>query len=154
MKKLIVLNLFLLAVLFLVACTNDPSTDENKEDILIETSSAVETDEVEVDEQEHKEESPEESNGTFIQATVVRVVDGDTVIVKLPNNTEERVRLLLIDTPESVHPTKPVQPFGLEASEFAKELMYPGKTVELELDIIERDRYGRLLAYVWIGERC
>lgn len=65
------------------------------------------------------------------------------------NNKEESVRLLLIDTPETVHPDKPVQPFGKEASNYAKSLMPEGSNVQLELDISERDKYGRLLAYVW-----
>ncbi|ARK31241.1 thermonuclease family protein [Halalkalibacter krulwichiae] len=105
------------------------------------------------------ESSNKESNSKeaveqrFIQASVVRVVDGDTLIVKLDHKKEERVRLLLIDTPESVHPDKPVQPFGIEASEMVKELMKPGDLIHLELDVSERDKYGRLLAYVWIEDK-
>lgn len=79
---------------------------------------------------------------------VTNVVDGDTLDVSI-NNKEERIRLLLVDTPETKHPSKPVQPFGPEASQFAKETL-EGKEVEIELDISERDKYGRLLAYVWI----
>jgi micrococcal nuclease len=75
---------------------------------------------------------------------VERVVDGDTAIIG-----GERVRFLLIDTPETVHPDKPVQPFGPEASAFTKE-MIEGKTVGLELDVGERDQYGRVLAYIWV----
>ncbi|NEU29733.1 thermonuclease family protein [bacterium LRH843] len=87
-----------------------------------------------------------------IEATVSKVVDGDTINVRLENGHEEKVRLLLIDTPESVHPAKPVQPFGIEASEFTNALLEKGTMVRVELDVGERDRYGRLLAYVWIGE--
>ena len=50
----------------------------------------------------------------------MKVIDGDTVKIKLSNGNEETVRLLLVDTPETVHPTKSVQPFGPEASQFAK----------------------------------
>jgi micrococcal nuclease len=78
---------------------------------------------------------------------VVEVVDGDTIKVQM-NGKTETVRLLLVDTPESVHPTKPVQPFSKEASQFTKELLN-GADVELELGIGERDKYGRLLAYVY-----
>ncbi|MCZ0756443.1 thermonuclease family protein [Anoxybacillus sp. J5B_2022] len=85
-------------------------------------------------------------------ATVERVVDGDTLKVQI-GKREETVRLLLVDTPESVHPTKPVQPFGPEASQYVKKLLPPGTKVELELDVRERDKYGRLLAYVWIGKK-
>ncbi|HHW36759.1 MAG TPA: nuclease [Bacillales bacterium] len=79
---------------------------------------------------------------------VTNVVDGDTLDVML-NNKEERIRLLLVDTPETKHPSKPVQPFGPEASKFAKDTL-EGKEVTVELDVSERDKYGRLLAYIWI----
>jgi micrococcal nuclease len=84
-----------------------------------------------------------------IPAIVLEVIDGDTIKVEV-NKKKETVRLLLIDTPESVHPTKPVQPFGLEASDYVKKLLPKGKEIELELDVRERDKYGRLLAYVWV----
>lgn len=84
-----------------------------------------------------------------IQAKVTEVVDGDTFKVTI-NGKEETVRMLLIDTPETKHPDKPVQPFGPEASKFTKDLL-TGKTVELEKDISERDKYGRLLAYVYVN---
>ncbi len=86
-----------------------------------------------------------------LPAKVNRVVDGDTLKVTVENR-EETIRLLLVDTPETKHPTKPVQPFGPEASNFAKETL-EGKEIGLELDVSERDKYGRLLAYVWIGDR-
>jgi len=82
-------------------------------------------------------------------AVVARVVDGDTVVVRL-GGREETVRLLLVDTPETVHPDKPVEPFGPEASGFAKEKL-EGQSVRLEFDGPKRDRYDRLLAYVWVG---
>lgn len=85
-----------------------------------------------------------------IPAKVIKVVDGDTLKVRIDEKTET-VRLLLIDTPETKHPSKPVQPFGPEASSFTKETL-DGERIELELGISERDKYGRLLAYVWIGE--
>lgn len=86
-----------------------------------------------------------------IPAVVEKVVDGDTLKVSV-NGKSETVRLLLVDTPESVHPSKPVQPYAVEASNFVKEQLPEGKKVELELDAGERDKYQRLLAYVWIGE--
>ncbi|KZE69415.1 nuclease [Fictibacillus phosphorivorans] len=85
--------------------------------------------------------------GDRIAVQVIDVVDGDTLKVQVGDKTET-VRLLLIDTPESVHPSKPVQPFSKEASKFTKELLSNAK-VELELGIGERDKYGRLLAYVY-----
>src|SRR4051794_20342509 len=82
------------------------------------------------------------------QATVTRVVDGDTVIVHIGSKNES-VRLLGIDTPESVKPGTPVQCFALEASARTKALLPPGTPVHLEGDVDGRDRYGRLLAYVY-----
>nr|WP_245947189.1 thermonuclease family protein [Bacillus taeanensis] len=78
---------------------------------------------------------------------VTKVVDGDTIKVQL-NGKEETIRMLLIDTPETVHPNKPVQPFGPEASQFVKSKL-EDQNVTLEMDISERDKYGRLLAYVY-----
>ncbi|MFC0189252.1 thermonuclease family protein [Fictibacillus aquaticus] len=95
------------------------------------------------------EQKTEIGSGKRIPVKLVKVIDGDTVKIKI-NNHEETVRFLLVDTPESVHPTRPVQPFGIEASQFTKKLMSNGKT-EIELDVSERDKYGRLLAYVYVN---
>jgi micrococcal nuclease len=86
-----------------------------------------------------------------VDAKVTRVVDGDTIEV-LMNGKIEDIRMLLLDTPETKHPSKPVEPFGPEASKFAKETL-EGKTVGIEVGLEERDNYGRLLAYVWIGSK-
>ncbi|WP_299092947.1 thermonuclease family protein [uncultured Metabacillus sp.] len=91
-----------------------------------------------------------ENGSDRISAHITRVVDGDTVHVTV-NGKEETVRLLLVDTPETVHPTKQVQPFGPEASSFVKKLLHDAD-VELELDIGERDKYGRLLAYLYVND--
>jgi micrococcal nuclease len=80
----------------------------------------------------------------------VRVVDGDTIIVEI-DGTKERVRLIGVDTPETVHPNKPVQHYGKEASAFTRELV-EDKMVRLEYDTQKRDRYGRLLAYVYLAD--
>ncbi len=87
-----------------------------------------------------------------IPATVIRDVDGDTVIARLGNGREEKVRLLGADTPEVVDPRKPVQCFGHAASAFTKSALV-GHRVTLELDVVPRDKYGRLLAYVIVGGR-
>jgi micrococcal nuclease len=78
---------------------------------------------------------------------VVRVVDGDTIRVSL-GGREERVRYIGIDTPESVKPGTPVQCFAKKASA-ANARLVAGKRVRIERDVEERDRYGRLLAYVY-----
>lgn len=84
--------------------------------------------------------------------SVERVVDGDTIIVKNKKGKEERVRLLLIDTPESVHPYQEKELYGEESSDYAKEILHKGDEVMLEIGELERDKYDRLLAYVWIGK--
>lgn len=84
-------------------------------------------------------------------ARVERVVDGDTIIVIMdaPANARERVRLIGIDTPETKKPDSPVECFGPEASERTTELLPADTPVHLERDLVARDDYGRLLAYVY-----
>ncbi|MBU1118935.1 thermonuclease family protein [Patescibacteria group bacterium] len=83
---------------------------------------------------------------------VARVVDGDTIKVDI-NGKAESVRLIGIDTPETVHPTKPVECFGKEASNKMKELVQD-KKVRLEKDALgaDRDKYQRLLRYVYLED--
>lgn len=82
-------------------------------------------------------------------ATVVHTVDGDTVDVRLSPSRVERVRLLGVDTPETKDPRKPVQCFGPEASAYTHARLM-GRRVRLETDAEVRDKYGRLLAYVYV----
>jgi micrococcal nuclease len=84
---------------------------------------------------------------------VVRVIDGDTFTIKVGSATN-KVRVIGIDTPESVDPRRPVQCFGKEASNRAAALL-SGKKVWLEVDPSQdtRDRYGRWLRFVWIDNR-
>lgn len=84
--------------------------------------------------------------------TVIRIVDGDTIVINM-NGTQEKIRLLGVDTPESVDPRKPVQCFGKEATLFTKDLL-EGKHVRLESDSTQgnRDKYGRLLRYVFLPD--
>ncbi len=89
----------------------------------------------------------EQTNSTMFDADVTRVVDGDTLHV-LIDGKKETIRLLLVDTPETVHPSNAVQPFGAEASNFMKKQLF-GEKIQVELGIGERDKYGRLLAYVY-----
>lgn len=87
----------------------------------------------------------------FEQAHVLLVIDGDTIEVRMVDGSTERVRYIGIDTPETVHPSKPVECFGNEASMKNRELV-EGKEVVLMRDVSDRDRYGRLLRYVYVGE--
>lgn len=82
---------------------------------------------------------------------VTRVVDGDTIIIDY-NGKEERVRLIGVDTPESVHPNAEKNTeFGKTASNFTKQYL-ENKYVKIELDVQERDKYGRLLSYVYLDD--
>lgn len=81
-------------------------------------------------------------------ATVVRTVDGDTLVAEV-GGVEERVRLIGINTPESVDRSRPVMCFGKEASAHLTELLPPGTPIRLVRDVEARDRYDRLLAYVY-----
>lgn len=81
-------------------------------------------------------------------AEVERVVDGDTIIVRF-GDTRERIRLLGIDTPESVDPNRPQQCFGAEASDEVKTLLPEGTEVTIERDVEARDQHGRILGYVF-----
>jgi len=81
---------------------------------------------------------------------VLRVVDGDTLLVRL-NGRSVRVRYIGIDAPESVRPDSPVESMGPEAAQANKELV-DGRRVLLERDVSDTDRHGRLLRYVWVGD--
>jgi micrococcal nuclease len=88
----------------------------------------------------------------FTRGRVVRAVDGDTIIVEGGDGRIEDVRLLGIDTPETVDPRRPVGCYGPEASAFTKHLV-TGRRVTLRYDRELHDRYGRFLAYVWLAGR-
>ncbi len=77
---------------------------------------------------------------------VSRVIDGDTIQLD-----DVRVRLIGVDTPETVHPQKGVEPYGKEASNFTRSML-EGREVYLEYDVQLADKYGRTLAYVWLED--
>jgi micrococcal nuclease len=83
-------------------------------------------------------------------ARVIRVIEGDTIEVDLGRRQREKVRYLGINTPETSHPRQGVEPFGPEAKEANRRLV-EGQMVRLEFDVQARDRFGRLLAYVYVG---
>ena len=89
----------------------------------------------------------------MLRGRVSRHIDGDTVHIMLENpprgfNRIEKIRMIGVDTPETVHPSRDVEYFGLEASNFTKNALF-GKAVYIALDWDTRDRYGRLLAYIY-----
>lgn len=90
-----------------------------------------------------------EAQGAPSEGVVVRVVDGDTIVVRV-GGVEESVRLLGIDTPEIAHGGEPADCFGAEAAQHTAAAAPPGTRVVLLRDQEARDVYGRLLAYVVI----
>lgn len=121
-----------------------PIEDSNKDISLPMPDEYVE----EIKENIIEEEQKNDLSNQVIYYQVISVVDGDTVKVNI-NGTTETLRLIGIDTPETVHPTKPVECFGIEASNKAKEILN-NKKVSLEADPSQgdRDKYGRLLRYI------
>jgi micrococcal nuclease len=97
------------------------------------------------------EEDGDEALGHAAGARVVRVIDGDTIEVSI-DGTEEDVRYIGVDTPETVKPDAPVQCYGPQASA-ANHRLVEGRTVRLVFDRERRDAYGRLLAYVYTRAR-
>jgi micrococcal nuclease len=93
--------------------------------------------------------TPTAASADGANATVDRVVDGDTIRIVAAGGRSERVRLIGIDTPETKDPRRPVQCFGKEASAFTTKLLPRSTRVRLVRDVEGRDRYGRLLAYVY-----
>lgn len=91
----------------------------------------------------------EELNQGEIKASIIKVVDGDTVEAELDGQVQ-KVRYIGIDTPETVDPRRPVGCFGKEASSENKRLV-EGKSVILAKDVSGTDKFGRLLRYVYIG---
>ena len=133
MKKFILTILF---SLLLAACTEETTTNsnvqENVEEIVKTTVQSAQKHDV----------------SKFEQYELQEVIDGDTIRIKY-NGSSEKVRLLLIDTPETNHETLGEQPFGPEAKQFVKHLLDGQETVYLEFDVSYRDKYKRLLAYVY-----
>lgn len=83
---------------------------------------------------------------TTIAVQVTRIVDGDTIHVRMPDGTIEKIRFIGVDTPES---TNQVEPYGREASAYTAKAL-SDRTIYLETDAELRDRYGRMLAHVWL----
>jgi len=98
------------------------------------------------------EQSRESPNAGSEKRVVIRIIDGDTIVV----NPNEKVRLIGVDTPEIIHPKKAVQCFGKDAKEFTRS-MVERRTIRLVLDESNaarnhKDRYGRTLAYAYLTD--
>lgn len=117
--------------------------------------STVEKPKVEENKEEAKEKAEEKEStvnnddtSIFETAKVISITDGDTIVVDI-NGKTEKLRFIGIDTPETHHPNKPVQHFGKEASDYTTKQL-TNKTIYLQKDVSERDKYRRLLRYVWL----
>lgn len=84
---------------------------------------------------------------SVLRAVVSRNVDGDTIHVTMPDGSDEKIRFIGVNTPES---TIRHEPYGKEASNYTKRRLPVGTVVWLETDVRLRDKYGRILAYVWL----
>lgn len=93
-----------------------------------------------------------QSEESFENWTVTYIVDGDTFYGEQNGQNRTKFRLIGIDTPESKHPNKPVEPFSKEASDRLAQLI-DNKDVLLEYDVQPRDRYGRALVYVYTKDK-
>ncbi|WP_392435316.1 thermonuclease family protein [Finegoldia magna] len=118
-----------------VSTVDKPKVEENKE---------------EAKEKAEEKESTVNNDDTsiFETAKVISITDGDTIVVDI-NGKTEKLRFIGIDTPETHHPNKPVQHFGKEASDYTTKQL-TNKTIYLQKDVSERDKYRRLLRYVWL----
>lgn len=96
-------------------------------------------------------EAPDAVPAGSIEATLLRVIDGDTIRVRMPGGREERIRYIGIDAPEVAHSGSAGEYLGDEATAHNTVLLKSGP-LRLETDVEERDDFGRLLAYVWAGD--
>lgn len=92
-------------------------------------------------------------NTIEVSTDQVSVIDGDTVKVKLDNKKTENIRLLLIDSPELNHSRTGKQPYSEDAKQFVEQMVRTGKNVSIELGESERDKYNRLLGYIYVDEK-
>jgi len=163
-KKLLVFLLTTILLFSLAGCTSSQDTYQ-KETYQAQVSTQAQSNEKEstnvIEKQEQDQISQSTSNNQTVQeeepghkaeinlikARVTKVVDGDTVYVRFENGREEKVRFIGVNTPES---TTKIELYGKEASAYTKSQLYR-KNVWLELDVQERDKYGRLLAYIWLS---
>ncbi|RWR11122.1 thermonuclease family protein [Siminovitchia fortis] len=155
-KRKIIVSVAAASLLALAGCSDIDSTSVDKKTDEIQAADTETQQEKELEPSSTTEQKPDkekstDTSGTVdqIPVTLVKTIDGDTIKVRY-NGKEQNVRYLLIDTPETNHPRLGKQPFGEEAKERNAQLVNSGD-LTLEFDIGERvDKYGRLLAYVYV----
>ena len=154
----LIFSLIVIIPILLAGCSETEPTKVKSED---KTSSVVKNNEDHTNEtnepkaqSQSQTEVPAKSkitNKKLLPATIVKNVDGDTINISL-NGKIEKVRMLCVDTPETHHPRLGVQPFGPEASAYTQKILPVGTKVEIEPGIGDgRDKYGRLLAYIYVN---
>lgn len=149
--KSIFLSSALAISIFFTGCSNgDQNTITNQTQIKDSTSSNSQVS-VESNSSYQDSSSSKEVPKGSVKATVERVVDGDTMKLKLDKTKEVvTLRFLLVDTPESVKKGVDPQPYSIEASNFAKNTLKAGDTVYIEYDEGDKtDKYDRHLGYLW-----
>jgi micrococcal nuclease len=149
-KKLIYPALIIIGLFFLVGCVAKPDqTGIKQESIQVQSTQGTSSPDVANTETKPTETPQHPQNDLY---KVIKVTDGDTIKVDI-NGKTETLRLIGIDTPETVDPRKPVQCFAQAASDKAKEIL-SGKNVRLEADSTqgELDKYNRLLRYVFLED--
>ena len=147
--KSIFLSSALAISIFFTGCSNDDqNTITNQTQIKDSTSS---NSQVSVESNSSYQSASKEVPKGSVKATIERVVDGDTMKLKLDKTKEVvTLRLLLVDTPESVKKGVDPQPYSIEASNFAKNTLVAGDTVYIEYDEGDKtDKYDRHLGYLW-----
>lgn len=154
-KSLIILFVLIVFCLFSFLNKNDFQETENKNTQVLSEDSVTDIEKEQANKNDEKSELDEnklqEENQTELYK-VIKVVDGDTIDIEI-NNVSERLRLIGINTPETVDPRKPVECFGKEASDKAKEILNNNNVrIEADDNSGNRGKYGRLLRYVFLED--
>jgi micrococcal nuclease len=151
-----IFTVFVLAVVLISGCsasatdTNKPSKSSSITEKTVKDNNKQSTTSEKIQTSSIGNSSVTDESKQLLPATIVKNIDGDTVGINV-NGKDETIRMLCVDTPETHHPRLGVQPFGPEAADFTKKTLYPGRKVEIELGIGGgRDKYGRLLAYIYV----
>lgn len=154
---------FILSIaLMLSGCSEGPAdvnsgvVQEQSSESDVPDKSVVDSEDYSVKEEPTTEVVPEPEpetvpmqSSSFVKATVTRVVDGDTMDVRYEDGSNQRIRFIGVNTPETKHPTKGVEFYGQEASEYTKNSL-SNKEVYLQKDVSDTDQYGRGLRYIWL----
>ena len=148
LKSIFLSSALAISILFTGCSNGDQNTVTNQTQIKDSTSS---NSQVTVESNSSYQSASKEVPKGSVKATVERVVDGDTMKLKLDETGEVvTLRLLLVDTPESVKKGVDPQPYSIEASNFAKNTLKAGDTVYIEYDEGDKtDKYDRHLGYLW-----